>query len=237
MKPFKILTFLCACLLMQSCSSPAQKYQHLVASSQPVSYFNGHLILGAQTQLFSPCDSQIQYQIYFSQAQLKRILPRIRHPYDELYVELTGNLIPPSLSGYNADYRAILKTAQINRIQEARKRCYPIPENVSQKWVGHYSAQSTKSDMVTTLELHPDHSARTTYHHSSHNELPVVEKGYWQALGTNKVQVVMTLYQQQFLITERVFTKKENTLFADKEKIGQKEYTIAPDGLLLFREK
>lgn len=238
MKPFKILTLLCASLLLQACSSPEVK---AVADApeftdQFASHFNGQLVLGAKTRVFTPCDSHIQYQIKLSKTQIKQILPHLKHPYDELYVELTGHLSVPSQTGYNADYQAILHTQQINTVKPSGSTCQSFNDNLSKHWIGHYAAQSTTSDLITSLELNPDHSARTIYRYNN-GDLPVVESGFWQPISNHQVQVTMTLYQQQYLVTERIFTQKDNALFADKEKIGEKEYSITQGGLLLFRDK
>ncbi len=238
MKPLRVLSLLCTSLLLQACSSPEV---HTVAdepefSDQFASHFNGQLVLGAKTQVFSPCDSHIQYQIKLSETQIEKILPHLKHPYDELNVELTGYLSVPSKTGYNADYLAILHTQKIDTVKPSGSTCQPVNDNLSKHWIGHYAAQSTTSNLITSLELNPDHSARTIYRYNN-GDLPIVESGFWQPVNNHQVQVTMTLHQQQYLVTERIFTQKDNALFTDKEKIGEKEYAISQGGLLLFREE
>ncbi len=102
-------------------------------------------------------------------------------------------------------------------------------------WTGFYHANSTQStDFQIRLELNPDHSATT--HYDYNNEEPsIVESGYWQQLNDNQVQVVMTRHHQQFLVSERIFTRQGDTLVAEKEKVSGTVYPIANGGLTLFK--
>lgn len=236
MKPVKILTLLGVSLFLQACSSSTAHHELSEKANQPVSHFNGQLVIGSQTRVFTPCNSQIQYQIVVSAKQLKALMPHMKHPNDALSVELTGYLSVPSQTGYNADYRAILHTRNITAIKPAGVSCQTAIHSQNQPWTGRYSAQSTTSGLITTLALNPDHSARTTYTYSN-ERFPVIEDGFWQPINNKQVQVTMTLHQQQFLVTERVFTVRGDALFAGKEKIGNKDYAIPQGGLLLFKEQ
>jgi len=104
-------------------------------------------------------------------------------------------------------------------------------------WSGTYFASSTQnSGLSINLELNDDHSAVTTYSYS--NGAPsIVEQGFWQQLNQNQVQVVMTRHQQQYLISERIFTHDNGKLIAEKEKVGNIVYPIANGGLVLFEAK
>lgn len=62
-----------------------------------------------------------------------------------------------------------------------------------------------------------------------------MEQGYWQQLNPNQIQVVMTRHQQQYLLSERIFTREGYQLTATQEKVGQSVYNIADGGLVLFR--
>ncbi|MDC0611216.1 hypothetical protein OAP63_10795 [Vibrio sp.] len=107
--------------------------------------------------------------------------------------------------------------------------------DASSQYIGTYSAQSTTSDLSTSLTLNRDHSAETRYSYSN-GEPSLVEQGFWQKLSDDKIQVIMTLHQQQYLVTERVFTVRGKMLFTDKEKVGNKLYPISQGGLSLFKE-
>ena len=104
-------------------------------------------------------------------------------------------------------------------------------------WSGLYSASSTQNTGFSiNLELNDDHSAITTYSYSN-GDPSIVEQGFWQQLNQTQVQVVMTRHQQQYLISERIFTLDNGKLIAEKEKVGNVVYPIANDGLVLFEAK
>ncbi|MEZ9318436.1 COG3650 family protein [Vibrio lentus] len=104
-------------------------------------------------------------------------------------------------------------------------------------WSGLYFASSTQNTGFSiNLELNNDHSAITTYSYSN-GDPSIVEQGFWQQLNQNQVQVVMTRHQQQYLISERVFTLDNGKLVAEKEKVGNVVYPIANGGLVLFEAK
>ncbi|KZX57660.1 hypothetical protein A3712_22870, partial [Vibrio sp. HI00D65] len=104
-------------------------------------------------------------------------------------------------------------------------------------WSGTYFASSTQnSGFSINLELNDDHSAVTTYSYSN-GDPSIVEQGFWQQLNQNQVQVVMTRHQQQYLISERIFTHDNGKLIAEKEKVGNIVYPIANGGLVLFEAK
>ncbi|CDT98490.1 conserved hypothetical protein [Vibrio coralliirubri] len=104
-------------------------------------------------------------------------------------------------------------------------------------WSGLYFASSTQnSGFSINLELNDDHSAITTYSYSN-GDPSIVEQGFWQQLNQNQVQVVMTRHQQQYLISERIFTLDNGKLIAEKEKVGNVVYPIANGGLVLFEAK
>ncbi|MEZ9868569.1 COG3650 family protein [Vibrio sp. 10N.261.51.A4] len=104
-------------------------------------------------------------------------------------------------------------------------------------WSGLYFASSTQnSGFSINLELNNDHSAITTYSYSN-GDPSIVEQGFWQQLNQNQIQVVMTRHQQQYLISERIFTLDNGKLIAEKEKVGNVVYPIANGGLVLFEAK
>ncbi|MDN3615523.1 COG3650 family protein [Vibrio gallaecicus] len=104
-------------------------------------------------------------------------------------------------------------------------------------WSGLYFASSTDNiGFSVQLELHGNHSATTTYSYTS-GEPSIIEQGFWQQLNKDQVQVVMTQHQQQYLISERIFTRDGYQLTAEKEKVGNVVYPISNGGLTLFRAK
>ncbi len=106
--------------------------------------------------------------------------------------------------------------------------------DATQSWAGRYLAKSTKQNNFSVdMQLNSDHTATTTYVYDN-GKSETREHGYWQQLNNNQVQVVMTHHQQQYLISERIFTRNNDKLTADKEKISGKLYTIA-QGLTLYR--
>nr|QIH43279.1 hypothetical protein G5S32_14300 [Vibrio ziniensis] len=101
-------------------------------------------------------------------------------------------------------------------------------------WAGDYFASSTQNTgFSVTLTLDNDHTATTQYTYSN-GDPAIVEKGYWQQLSQTQVQVVMTRHQQQYLVSERIFTKQDQQLIAEKERVGNVVYPIANGGLVLF---
>ncbi|OXX39305.1 hypothetical protein B9J90_01275 [Vibrio sp. V09_P4A23P171] len=103
-------------------------------------------------------------------------------------------------------------------------------------WVGAYHATSTQNrDFTIRLQLNADHTASTHYDYND-GQPSTVEKGFWQPLNLNQIQVVMTRHQQQYLLSERLFTRTGYQLKAEKEKVGDVLYPIANGGLTLFSE-
>ncbi len=107
--------------------------------------------------------------------------------------------------------------------------------DVTQAWIGSYQAQATDSSQFTvTLDLSPDHSAKTRYGYPN-GDADVVESGYWQQLNDQQIQVVMTHHQRQYLLSERIYTREGDQLSAQQEKVGEMVYDIANGGLTLFK--
>lgn len=110
-------------------------------------------------------------------------------------------------------------------------------DDATKDWVGIYQAASTKNSTFSVrLDLHPDHAATTTYQYQDGSG-DSVERGYWQQLNHDQLQVVMTHHQQQPLLSERIFNRNGYQLHAEKEKVGNIIYPIADGGLVLFKSK
>ncbi|QMV15893.1 hypothetical protein [Vibrio spartinae] len=110
-------------------------------------------------------------------------------------------------------------------------------QDPSTTWIATYHASSTRQDNFSvTLTLKADHTARTLYRYQN-DPVPIVETGFWQALNADQIQVVMTQHQQQYLLSQRIFTRKGDQLHAPKEQVGQQIYRINEGGLTLYRSK
>ena len=110
-------------------------------------------------------------------------------------------------------------------------------KDATSNWSGFYQATSTQaSNFSVSLKVSPDHSAITTYSYDN-GESDSVERGYWQQLNQEQIQVVMTHHQQQPLLSERIFTRDGNKLTAEQEKVGNMVYPIADGGLTLFKSE
>ncbi len=109
-------------------------------------------------------------------------------------------------------------------------------QDATVNWTGTYQASSTKTnDFSVILQLNPDHSATTTYRYQSGADS--VERGVWQQLSEQQIQVIMTHHQQQPLLSERLFQRQDDSLSATKEKVGNVVYPIADGGITLFKVK
>jgi putative lipoprotein len=84
------------------------------------------------------------------------------------------------------------------------------------------------------MTLLPDHTAITRYEYPD-NSPATEERGFWQQLNNKQVQVIMTRHQQQYLVSQRIFTLDGNKLIAKQEKVGDIVYPIANGGLVLFK--
>ena len=101
-------------------------------------------------------------------------------------------------------------------------------------WVETYQGTSTIGDSGLTigLTLNPDHSAVTTYDYNT-DEPQLVETGVWQATKDNKLHVLMSRHQRQYMISERVFSKNGTQISADKERVNGVVFPIQ-SGLTLY---
>jgi len=325
MTRFHILILFSAGLLLLGCSTPRPSTISTIGKPT-ATLFKGTMVLGNQTQLFSPCNSRAQFQMELSPSLYNQMIQMTHHSYDALYAEIIGYLKIPSQTGYNADYQAKLHVLRINIIKpsgpqqcQSRQGTFAIDKyghwetdvsptklqfhqnnqhhqmfNISKKnitatsrtyisdraslvmeaipcktisgkelygwtsrlkkgsttfsgcgkisnydenalWYGRYSAQSTQLNFTTSLELNPDHTARTLYDYQDGHP-PIVETGFWQPIDQHRVQVVMTLHQQQYLVVERIYTRHHHILHTNEEYVKGKKYLIAQGGLSLFKE-
>ncbi len=332
-----LIAILSACLL-QACSTTPdtqpQPEQDIVKASldQPDSIkpqtfiLRGEVVAGSEVRSFKPCGSNQQLWLEMPATLTDQAIKLSQSPYQPMYGELVGYLMPPSQTGYNGDYSARFMVQSINILStENPKRCLLPATSTSalgtepgwsmkfsqnqflflsqndkaqtlkvkdeqiegdkrtytfnngeltlnrdicsdgmsdslygwrselslnghsytgcatlgnsdptQLWAGQYSATSTKnSGFSVDLLLSPDHMAITQYTYDN-GEPAIIEKGYWQQLNSQQIQVVMTSHQQQYLVSERIFTREDNKLVAQKEKVGNVVYPMANGGLVLY---
>ncbi|MFY2510311.1 COG3650 family protein [Vibrio pectenicida] len=109
-------------------------------------------------------------------------------------------------------------------------------QDTSLNWASTYQAESNAgAPFSVTLRLNPDHTANTIYSYQNGTE-DTVEKGFWQQLNNQQVQVVSTHLQGQSLRSERIYTKDGvNQLSSTQEKVGNIIYDIANGGLKLYK--
>lgn len=340
MKALRTPAAVVTALLLQACSttgtsqSPAPVEHPEASLDQPASIqpqrfvLRGQVVVGPEVRSLTPCGSQQQLLLDMPETLVKEATALSQSPYQIMYGEMIGHLVPPSRTGYNGDFAARFVVEQINMLSaDNPKRCdlattptrafgtepfwsinytangltfqpigsqkqtFPIAEHQlsadqrhyrfkegeltlrrepcsdgmsntlygwqaslelkgddyqgcatlgnsdpTLEWVGTYFASSTKNNgFSVTLNLDADHMATTRYHYSG--QADTVELGYWQQLNAEQIQVVMTRHQQQYLLSERIFTRQGNTLTANKEKVGSVVYPIANGGLVLFSTK
>ena len=99
---------------------------------------------------------------------------------------------------------------------------------------GSYKGTSTigNSSLTIGLTLNPDHSAMTTYDYNT-DEPQLIETGVWQETNDDKIHVLMSRHQRQYMISERTFSKNKQTISADNETVNGVTYPIQ-SGLTLY---
>ncbi|MGR6860339.1 COG3650 family protein [Aliivibrio salmonicida] len=107
-------------------------------------------------------------------------------------------------------------------------------KDTTQHWVNTYQGTSSVGDSGLTigLTLGSDHSAITTYDYNT-DEPQLVETGVWQATQDDKLHVLMSRHQRQYLISERTFSQQGNQISADKETVNGVTFPIQ-SGLTLY---
>lgn len=120
---------------------------------------------------------------------------------------------------------------------DVSKGCGKIAnKDATQSVVGTFSAQTLSPQQMTiTLKLLADHSAQTLYQYEDASQ-NIRESGFWQRTKENKVEVVMTFHQGQYLVAKRLFTQTGDELHANQEVINNQTYNINDGGLSLYRE-
>ncbi|OLQ93683.1 hypothetical protein BIY21_11240 [Vibrio ponticus] len=177
---------------------------------------------------FSPMGGQKQI-LPITSSKIKS--DRQRYQFAEGQLELTQRSCSDGMSDSLYGWTSTLTLAD-----QTYQGCATLSNrDQSLNWSGKYQASSTQSSGFSViLEMQPDHGATTTYRYLDGSG-DLVERGYWQQLSPQQVQVVMTHHQQQPLLSERLFVRSDEQLTADKEKVGDVVYPIADGGLTLFK--
>ncbi|MDR9825273.1 hypothetical protein RCJ22_06625 [Vibrio sp. FNV 38] len=341
MKVLRISATLAAFFLLQACSHTStalpetQESPFIVASldnpetiqAQPF-IVRGEVVVGHEVRTIKPCGSQQQYWLNLPSELVEQAIFLTQAPYQPLYGEVVGYLIPSSRHGFDSDYNAVFQVESVNilsaenpqRCDQALKstqafgnephwsvrfeqqglqldvlgqqseqyqlegstvtkqdRTYRLSDGArlsmhkatcndgmsdsiygwealfnhqqkrfsgcatlsnqdhSDSWIGRYHAESTDNPLFNVhLSLNSDHSAVTTYAYLN-GQPSTVERGFWQQLNQNQIQVTMTRHQQQYLVSERIFTRDGDQITTKKEKVSDIVYPIADGGLSLFK--
>lgn len=90
-------------MLLQACSntsSPSFTPKTLATLDNPETIqpqnfvLRGELVVGSEVQRFTPCGSNQQYWLNLSATQLRDTQEKSRLPYEPLYGEIVGTLLP-----------------------------------------------------------------------------------------------------------------------------------------------
>lgn len=183
--------------------------------------------IGSQTVAFQPIGSQKQ-NFTIKQRHLDEQQRRYRFDEGELTLEQgqCSDQMSDTLYGWRAELN--LKGGEYHGCATLGN------QDATLGWSGTYFASATHNNgFAVTLNLNGDHSATTRYHYSD-GSADIIERGYWQQLNNQQVQVVMTRHQQQYLLSQRIFTRSNHTLTATHEQVGNMVYPISDGGLVLY---
>lgn len=216
--------------------------------------------------IFTPCGSEQHYQLQLSSRLMDKITqnttpsfaPRpvpmtvwghfsapgrsddIQSVNDNLSIdnslEIDDNTVidDSAISADNIAIDAHFNVKQLTVNDQFCEKSDQVPEDGN--WVGSYQSEANETPLVVTLELHQDHSMLTRYHYTN-GEPDSLESGYWQPLNSEQIQVVITHFQDQYLLSDRLFIRDGDTLRTDKERVGEQVYPIANGGLQLQRNE
>lgn len=154
-----------------------------------------------------------------------------RYEFDNANLQMSSKPCSDTMSDTIYGWSAALTMGE-----QTRQGCGTLSNSDNTlKWTGEYLAQSTETAGFTvSMTLLPDHTAITRYEYPD-NSPATEERGFWQQLNNQQVQVIMTRHQQQYLVSQRIFTLSDNQLTATQEKVGDVLYPIANGGLVLFK--
>ncbi|WP_375751887.1 hypothetical protein [Vibrio sp. HN007] len=237
-----LLTLLQACSsLSETSTNPEEGVFATTESAVPQPFeMKGTLVLGPDSRTFTPCGSREQYLLQTKPEILKELTNLQTETYQPLYSEFSGHLLPMPQTAPEQDFGAQFIASELKyaSTKSLEKKCINRSDvDTSLDWVGTYSATSTKSGgFSVSMALTQDHSASITYQ-SGTGGAETKEKGFWQQINSQQVQVIMTRHQGQRLLSNRLFTVVDEKLIAVEEIINGTTYPIADGGLVLYPEK
>ncbi|MCL9777535.1 COG3650 family protein [Vibrio methylphosphonaticus] len=156
-----------------------------------------------------------------------------RYEFDDANLTMTNKLCNDTMSDSVYGWSAALVMDD-----QPRQGCATVSNrDRTLNWVNTYTAQSTENTGFTvSMTLNADHTAITRYDYADQSPA-TEERGFWQQLNDQQVQVVMTRHQQQYLVSQRIFTREESSLVATEEKVGNILYPISNGGLRLYKNQ
>ncbi|MGF1779606.1 COG3650 family protein [Vibrio nomapromontoriensis] len=156
-----------------------------------------------------------------------------RYEFDDANLTMTSKLCNDTMSDSVYGWSAALVMDD-----QPRQGCATVSNrDRTLSWVNTYTAQSTENTGFTvSMTLNADHTAITRYDYADQSPA-TEERGFWQQLNDQQVQVVMTRHQQQYLVSQRIFTQEEGSLVATEEKVGNILYPISNGGLRLYKSQ
>ncbi|MGF1751670.1 COG3650 family protein [Vibrio cionasavignyae] len=156
-----------------------------------------------------------------------------RYEFDDANLTMTSKLCNDTMSDSVYGWSAALVMDD-----QPRQGCATVSNrDRTLSWVNTYTAQSTENTGFTvSMTLNADHTAITRYDYADQSPA-TEERGFWQQLNDQQVQVVMTRHQQQYLVSQRIFTQEEGSLVATEEKVGNILYPISNGGLRLYKNQ
>jgi hypothetical protein len=105
-RPLMLSILLCTvCLASSSCTS-------LFAQEQ---VFKGVYVWGAEVSSFTPCGSDVDYWVRYSNMQSisERYEKATTHPYQPVFMRLRGSISDESRTGFAADYDGTLYISEV----------------------------------------------------------------------------------------------------------------------------
>lgn len=227
----------CLSVLFAACQSPSQPSRSFPSDSIALT---GVISQGGHEYYFSPCDSHQQWLLELPTSHWQS---HFRSPqaqpgafYVQGYLKASSVVSQSDITLVATQLTPIHSTASPSMPCHASTRFRAKDEPL----VGHYQTQVKPGEHTyITLALRADHSAQEQYFHVD-SERPSTEqtdtrpsfilhnRGFWQRLSANKVEVVMTLIQDQRAVLRRVYHTHNGVLTTQTESINHQEFAIHP---------
>ena len=106
-------------LFLQSCSSTDEIPSKTDADKETLA---GHYIYGHEANSFKPCGQALIYWVLADDETLKLMAEKYSHyalnPYDEVYVEITGEFTDKASDGFAADYDGQIQVTKMRLMKK-----------------------------------------------------------------------------------------------------------------------